>query len=44
MLGLQAALSSAAPGCISVSGIPMAGKPESSPDGRPPALKVTVIL
>lgn len=42
--GLLAALSSAAPECILVSGIPTVGKPGSSPDGRPPAPKVTVML
>lgn len=44
MLGLQDALSFAAPGYILVSGIPTVRKPESSPDGRPPAPKVTVML
>ena len=42
--GLLAALRSAAPGCILVSEIPTVGKPGSSPDGRPPAPKVTVML
>ena len=42
--GLLAALRSTAPGCILVSEIPTVGKPGSSPDGRPPAPKVTVLL